>query len=154
MFHVILYRPEIPGNTGNIIRLAANSGACLHLIHPLGFSMDSARLKRAGLDYHLLAHVSEHPNLETCLGRLGPERIWPFSAHAERSFASAPFQAGEGLLFGPETQGLPEGVLARFPPDQHLRIPMVRGNRSLNLSNAVAVALFEAWRQQGFRGGS
>lgn len=154
MFQIVLYHPEIPGNTGNAIRLAANTGAHLHLIHPLGFSMDSARLKRAGLDYHELARVFEHADLDSCLKGLDTDRVWVFSAHAPRSFAEGSFRPGDALLFGPETQGLPESVLTGFPRERRLRIPMVPGNRSLNLSNAVAAALFEAWRQQEFQGGS
>ncbi|HKJ71230.1 MAG TPA: tRNA (cytidine(34)-2'-O)-methyltransferase [Gammaproteobacteria bacterium] len=153
MFHLILYQPEIPGNSGNAIRLAANTGAQLHLIHPLGFSMDSTRLKRAGLDYHQLAHVTEHADLESCLGALAPERVWVFSSHAGRRYTEAAYRPGDALLFGPETRGLPAEVRDRWPPEGRLRIPMVPGNRSLNLSNSVAVALFEAWRQQGFAGG-
>ncbi len=151
MFHLILYHPEIPGNTGNAIRLAANTGAHLHLIHPLGFSMDSTRLKRAGLDYHDLARVHEHASLEDCMGLL-EGRVWAFTAHAQRGHAEADFEPEDGLLFGPETRGLPPEVLASCPEERRLRIPMVRGSRSLNLSNAVAVALFEAWRQQAFHG--
>ena len=153
MFHLILYQPEIPGNSGNAIRLAANTGSRLHLVHPLGFEMDSTRLKRAGLDYHQLAHVREHADLPSCLAAVATERVWVFSSHAERGYAEAAFAPGDALLFGPETRGLPAGVRDRWPPEQRLRIPMVPGNRSLNLSNSVAVALFEAWRQQGFAGG-
>ncbi|MFP4560514.1 MAG: tRNA (cytidine(34)-2'-O)-methyltransferase [Thiohalorhabdus sp.] len=154
MFHIVLYQPEIPGNTGNAIRLAANTGARLHLVHPLGFSMDSTRLKRAGLDYHELAHVHEHPDLESCLETLGTERIWVFSSHAGRRYTEAGFAGGDALLFGPETRGLPAATRDAFPPEQRLRIPMVPGNRSVNLSNSIAIALFEAWRQQGFAGGA
>lgn len=154
MFHVILYQPEIPGNTGNAIRLAANTGSRLHLIHPLGFAMDSTRLKRAGLDYHQLAHVTEHADLPSCLAAIDPDRVWLFTAHGERRHTEAGFQAGDALLFGPETRGLPAAERDRWPPEQRLRIPMVPGNRSINLSNSVAVALFEAWRQQGFEGGA
>lgn len=153
MFHLILYHPEIPGNTGNAIRLAANTGAHLHLIHPLGFSMDSTRLKRAGLDYHDLARVHEHASLEDCMDLLGG-RVWAFTAHAPRGYTEAHFQPEDGLLFGPETRGLPPEVLGSYPEEHRLRIPMVPGSRSLNLSNAVAVALFEAWRQQAFHGGA
>ncbi|KPV41390.1 rRNA methylase [Thiohalorhabdus denitrificans] len=153
MFHIVLYQPEIPGNTGNAIRLAANTGARLHLVHPLGFSMDSTRLKRAGLDYHELAHVHEHRDLESCLEALGTARIWVFSSHAERRYTEAGFAEGDALLFGPETRGLPAESRDAFPPEHRLRIPMVPGNRSVNLSNSIAIALFEAWRQQGFAGG-
>lgn len=153
MFHIILYQPEIPGNTGNAIRLAANTGSRLHLIHPLGFAMDSTRLKRAGLDYHQLAHVAEHPDLDTCLASLDTARLWVFSSHADRWHSEAAFQAGDALLFGPETRGLPAALRDAWPAERRLHIPMVPGNRSINLSNSVAIALFEAWRQQGFAGG-
>ena len=153
MFHIILHNPEIPGNTGNSIRLAANTGARLHLIHPLGFSMDSTRLKRAGLDYHQLAHVREHDDLESCLATIEPDRVWVFSAHGRHCYTEAPFRPGDALLFGSETQGLPAEVREAWPGEQRLRIPLVPGNRSINLSNSVAIALYEAWRQQGFAGG-
>ncbi|MFA9459320.1 tRNA (cytidine(34)-2'-O)-methyltransferase [Thiohalorhabdus sp. Cl-TMA] len=152
MFHIVLYQPEIPGNTGNAIRLAANTGARLHLVHPLGFSMDSTRLKRAGLDYHELAHVQEHADLEACLRALDTDRIWVFSAHAGRHYTEAPYARGDVLLFGPETRGLPSEVRDTYPAEQRLRIPMIPGNRSINLSNSLAIALFEAWRQQDFAG--
>jgi tRNA (cytidine/uridine-2'-O-)-methyltransferase len=154
MFHIILYQPEIPGNTGNAIRLAANTGSRLHLVHPLGFEMDSTRLKRAGLDYHQLTHVTEHPDLDTCLAGLETERVWVFSSHAGRWHSEAAFRTGDALLFGPETRGLPAETRDAWPAEQRLRIPMVPGNRSINLSNSVAIALFEAWRQQGFAGGA
>jgi len=153
MFHIVFHRPEIPGNTGNAIRLAANTGARLHLVHPLGFSMDSTRLKRAGLDYHQLAHVQEHPDLDSCLRGQAQERIWVFTSHAERRFTEAEYAPGDVLLFGSETRGLPAETRDAFPAEQQLRIPMVPGNRSVNLSNSLAIALFEAWRQQGFAGG-
>ncbi len=153
MFHLILYQPEIPGNTGNAIRLAANTGSRLHLIHPLGFAMDSTRLKRAGLDYHQLTHVTEHADLDACLATLDSERVWVFSSHASRWHSDADFQPHDALLFGPETRGLPADLRDAWPAERRLRIPMVPGNRSINLSNSVAVALFEAWRQQGFSGG-
>ena len=153
MFHIILFQPEIPGNTGNAIRLAANTGSHLHLIHPLGFAMDSTRLKRAGLDYHDLAHVSQHSDLPGCLDHLGHPAVWVFSSHGRRRYTEAGFRAGDALLFGPETRGLPPEVRDGWPPERCLRIPMAPGNRSVNLSNSVAVALYEAWRQQGFTGG-
>lgn len=153
MFHLILYQPEIPGNSGNAIRLAANTGSRLHLVHPLGFEMDSTRLKRAGLDYHQLAHVTEHADLQSCLEAVGTERLWVFSSHAERRYTEAAFAPGDALLFGPETRGLPAEIRDRWAAEARLRIPMVPGNRSINLSNSVAVALFEAWRQQDFAGG-
>ncbi len=150
--HVALYEPEIPPNTGNVIRMCANTGAQLHLIEPLGFVLDDARLRRAGLDYHEWASVRVHASMEACLTALGPRRIWAFTTRAERSFAAAPFAAGDLLLFGPESRGLPERVLAAVPEPQRLRIPMRPGSRSLNLSNSVAVAVYEAWRQLGYAG--
>jgi tRNA (cytidine/uridine-2'-O-)-methyltransferase len=148
--HVALYRPEIPPNTGNVIRLCANTGATLHLIRPLGFELDDRRLKRAGLDYHEWARVNVHEDLERCLETAAPGSVYAFSTRGERSSFEAAFAPGDLLLFGPETRGLPDTVLGGIPPDQRLRIPMVPGSRSINLSNAVAVALFEAWRQLGF----
>ena len=151
MFHLILYQPEIPPNTGNIIRLCANVGADLHLVHPLGFEMEERSLRRAGLDYRELAHVSEHVSLEACLETLQPRRLFALSTKAERSFFSEAFLAGDAFLLGPETRGLPSGVLAALPMQRTLRIPLREGNRSLNLSNAAAVVLYEAWRQTGFQ---
>ena len=150
MFHVILYRPEIPPNTGNIIRLCANTGATLSLVGPLGFELDEPRLRRAGLDYHEHARVRQHDDIDACLAALGQPRVWAFSSRGDASLAQARFAPGDALLFGPETQGLPPEVLARLPGERRLRIPMRPGNRSLNLSNAVAIAVYEAWRQQGY----
>jgi tRNA (cytidine/uridine-2'-O-)-methyltransferase len=150
MFHVILYRPEIPPNTGNVIRLCANTGCRLHLIEPLGFELDEPRLKRAGLDYHELAVVSRHANLGACLASLNGPRVFAMETGAGRCHAEAGFRPGDALLFGRETSGLPRELLASLPPEQILSIPMRSGNRSLNLSNAVAVVVYEAWRQQGF----
>lgn len=152
MFHVILWQPEIPPNTGNIIRLCANTGAMLSLVGPLGFALDEPRLRRAGLDYHEFATVREFPDLEACLAALDRPRVWAFSARARQSFAAVSYLPDDALLFGPETRGLPAEVTARVPPAQRVAIPMRPGNRSLNLSNAVAVAVYEAWRQQGFGG--
>ena len=152
MFHVALYQPEIPPNTGNIIRLCANTGAQLHLIHPLGFRLEDSRLRRAGLDYHEYAQVREYANLAAFLEALRPERIFAFTTKGGRYFHEVAYQEGDTLLFGPETRGLPASVLASIPPAQWLRIPMLPGVRSLNLSNAVAVAVYEAWRQTGFFG--
>lgn len=152
MFHVILWQPEIPPNTGNIIRLCANTGATLSLVQPLGFELDEPRLRRAGLDYHEFAIVREFPDLDACLAALGRPRSWAFSSRAARRFDAAGFLPGDALLFGPETRGLPQEELERFPPAQRLGLPMRAGNRSLNLSNAVAVAVYEAWRQNGFAG--
>jgi len=154
MFHLILYQPEIPPNTGNVIRLCANVGATLHLIHPLGFTLDEPRLRRAGLDYHELACVEEHPDLAACLMRLGDARVFALTTRARRSLYDERFAAGDAFLLGPETRGLPDAVLEALPPERLLRLPLRPGNRSLNLSNAAAVALYEAWRQLGFRGGA
>jgi tRNA (cytidine/uridine-2'-O-)-methyltransferase len=144
---VILYEPEIPQNTGNIIRLCANTGARLHLIEPLGFVWDDARVKRAGLDYHEFAEVRRHANYATCLAHLGQPRVFAFSSKAETRFDTPHYAAGDALLFGPETRGLPAEVLAGLPEAHKLHLPMRPGQRSLNLSNAVAVAVFEVWRQ-------
>lgn len=152
MFHVILFRPEIPPNTGNLIRLCANVGATLHLVHPLGFTLDDTRVRRAGLDYHELACVREHQDLATCLAAVAPPRLFALTTRAERSVHAADFAAEDAFLFGPETSGLPMDVLESLPRDQWLRIPMRAGNRSLNLSNAAAVTVYEAWRQLGFPG--
>lgn len=150
MFHVILFEPEIPPNTGNIIRLCANTGAALHLIEPLGFELDDKRLKRAGLDYHEFARVKKYPNLQAFVQAVQPKHIFACSTKAETCYVSASFQAGDALLFGPESRGLPETILAQFDRDHLLRIPMLPHSRSLNLSNAVAVVLYEALRQQQF----
>ena len=152
MFHVILWQPEIPPNTGNIIRLCANSGATLSLIGRLGFALDEPRLRRAGLDYHEFATVRQFADLDTGCAALGWPRLWAFSARAVRPFTEAKYAPGDALLFGPETRGLPAAVLAGIPVEQQLVIPMRPGNRSLNLSNAAAIAVYEAWRQQGFGG--
>lgn len=149
--HVVLYQPEIPPNTGNVIRLAANTGASLHLIEPLAFELDDARLKRAGLDYREWARVQVHGSLDACFAIL-PERVWAFSTRGTRPYADVAFLADDVLLFGPETRGLPDDVLQRLPSGSVLRVPMQPGSRSLNLSNAVAIVLYEAWRQQGFAG--
>jgi tRNA (cytidine/uridine-2'-O-)-methyltransferase len=152
MFHVILWQPEIPPNTGNIIRLCANTGATLSLVGPLGFELDDARLKRAGLDYHEYASIRRFDDLGTCLNFLGGPPVWAFSAKASNRYDQAGFARGDALLFGPETRGLPDELLGAIPAQRRLGIPMRPGNRSLNLSNAVAVAVYEAWRQQGFAG--
>jgi tRNA (cytidine/uridine-2'-O-)-methyltransferase len=154
VFHLILYQPEIPPNTGNIIRLCANVGATLHLIHPLGFALDEARVRRAGLDYHELACVVEHADLAACLENLAGSRIFALTTRATRSLFDSRFAAGDAFLLGPETRGLPSDLLGSLPEDQVLRLPLRPGNRSLNLSNAAAVTLYEAWRQQQFDGGS
>jgi tRNA (cytidine/uridine-2'-O-)-methyltransferase len=152
MFNVILYRPEIPPNTGNLIRLCANAGATLHLVHPLGFELTDAHVRRAGLDYHEMASVKEHASLDACLSQLDPARVFALTTKATRSVYDATFRDGDAFLFGPETSGLPQELLDTFAPDMRLRIPMRAGNRSLNLSNAAAVTVYEAWRQCGFAG--
>lgn len=151
--HVILYQPEIPPNTGNAIRLCANTGARLHLIEPLGFDMDDRQLRRAGLDYHEYAQVQVHPDLATALARIAPRRLFALSTRGSLRYDSPAFADGDAFLFGPETRGLPEDVLETVPAGQRLRLPMRPDNRSLNLSNSVAVVIYEAWRQLGFQGG-
>jgi tRNA (cytidine/uridine-2'-O-)-methyltransferase len=153
MFHLILFEPEIPPNTGNVIRLCANTGVDLHLVEPLGFELDEPRLKRAGLDYREFASIRQHANLDACLGALGDTRVFAFSTRGSCSYAEARFQPGDSLLFGPETRGLPQAVLDELPAEQRLRLPMQSGSRSLNLSNTVAIAVYEAWRQNDFAGG-
>ncbi len=148
----MLYRPEIPPNTGNIIRLCANTGAQLHLVGPLGFELDEARVRRAGLDYRELATVTEYDGLDACRAALVDRRWFAFSTRGGVALQDRRFEPGDVLLFGPETAGLPERVVASVGPDRLTRIPMMPGNRSLNLSNAVAVAVFEAWRQNNFKG--
>ncbi len=154
MLHVILFRPEIPPNTGNVIRLCANTGAALHLIRPLGFALDDARLRRAGLDYHEYASVVVHDDLAACLDAIGSPRVFAFTTRAQLGHVEARFADGDALLFGCETAGLPAAVLEALPAEQRLRLPMCPGSRSLNLSNTVAVAVYEAWRQLGFAGAS
>ncbi len=150
MFHIVLYEPEIPPNTGNIIRLCANSGSTLHLIHPLGFQLDDKSLRRAGMDYTQLTGVQEHSDFSSFIQRQQPTRLFACSTRGSRTYAETAFQPGDALLFGPETRGLPQSLLDELPPEQRLTIPMHPHNRSLNLSNAVAIILYEAWRQQGF----
>lgn len=150
MFHIVLYQPEIPPNTGNIIRLCANTGTCLHLIQPLGFTLDEKRLRRAGLDYREWADVREHADLDSFIATIRPRRLLACSTKGRYCYADARFTPGDALLFGPESRGLPASLLADLPPEQVLRIPMQAGSRSLNLSNSVAIFLYEAWRQQGF----
>lgn len=152
MLHVILHQPEIPPNTGNVIRLCANTGASLHLVRPLGFDLDHAKLRRAGLDYHEFARVVVHDDLDACLAALQHPRVFAFTTGGSVRHADTHFTNGDALLFGCETRGLPELVLAGIPADRHVRLPMMPGNRSINLSNAVAVAVYEAWRQLGFPG--
>jgi tRNA (cytidine/uridine-2'-O-)-methyltransferase len=152
MFEIVLYQPEIPPNTGNVIRLAANSGCRLHLVEPLGYSLDDRQLKRAGLDYHDLTHMSVHRDWEACLAALAGRRMFALTTSGERNAYEVRYRAGDAFLFGRETAGLPGNVLGGFAPQARLRLPMCPGNRSLNLSNAVAVVVFEAWRQLEFAG--
>lgn len=152
MFEVILYQPEIPPNTGNAIRLCANSGCRLHLVEPLGFALDEPKLRRAGLDYHEWAEVRTWPDLAHCLQALGQPRVFGFSSHARRWHTEVEYRSGDALLFGPETRGLPQDIREELGEQQLLRLPMRPGNRSLNLSNSVAIAVYEAWRQCGFAG--
>lgn len=154
MFHLILFEPEIPPNTGNVIRLCANTGVDLHLVEPLGFELDEPRLKRAGLDYREFASVSQHLSLDACLDALGDTRVFAFSTRGSQPYTEARFEPGDSLLFGPETRGLPQSLLDSMPAEQRLRLPMRSGSRSLNLSNTVAVAVYEAWRQNGFADGA
>ena len=153
MFHVVLYQPEIPPNTGNIIRLCANTGVRLHLIEPLGFRLEDKELRRAGLDYHEWAEVKTYATLEVFLESVKPPRLLAFTTRANRFYTEMEYQKNDALLFGPETRGLPQGLLDTLPEEHKLRLPLRPGNRSLNLSNTVAVAVYEAWRQQGFSGG-
>lgn len=150
MLNVILYQPEIPPNTGNIIRLCANTGSSLHLVGPLGFQLDNSRLKRAGLDYAEMARVSQYVSWEEFRIKQPGMRIWAFSTRGQRPYHRADFKAGDGLLFGPETRGLPDAVLAETGAEYCLHLPMADKSRSLNLSNTVAVGLYEAWRQLDF----
>jgi tRNA (cytidine/uridine-2'-O-)-methyltransferase len=154
MLHVVLYQPEIPPNTGNVIRLCANSGARLHLIRPLGFDLDHAKLRRAGLDYHEFADVAVHDDLEAFGAVAKPGRVFALSTRGRTHYADTRFAANDAVVFGPETRGLPQALLDTLPPERQLRLPMQPGNRSLNLSNAVAVVVYEAWRQMGFAGGA
>jgi tRNA (cytidine/uridine-2'-O-)-methyltransferase len=154
MFHVILFEPEIPPNTGNIMRLCANTGAALNLVEPLGFDLEEKKLRRAGLDYREFVDVQTHASLDACLAALGWPRLFALSTRNSLRYDQAMYREGDAFLFGPETRGLPMDVLNGLPPEQRLRLPMRSGNRSLNLSNAAAVVVYEAWRQQGFAGGN
>ena len=154
MFEVVLYQPEIAPNTGNVIRLCANTGARLHLVRPLGFTLEDAQLRRAGLDYHEYARLQVHDTLEAALAAIAPRRLFALSTRGTTRFDTPRYAEGDAFLFGPETRGLPDDVLAQVPDAQRLRLPMQPGNRSLNLSNAIAVVVFEAWRQRGFDGGA
>lgn len=152
MFDIVLYEPEIPPNTGNVMRLCANMGARLHLIEPLGFVLSDRRLKRAGLDYRDRADAVVHPSLEACRAALPDRRWFALSTRGRRGYHDARYRAGDVFLFGPETRGLPAAVLDGFAPEALIRVPMVASSRSLNLSNAVAIVAYEAWRQNGFGG--
>lgn len=153
MFQIVLYQPEIPPNTGNVIRLAANSGCKLHLVEPLGFDVSAPSLRRAGLDYAEFVEMRVHADWAACSAALGAARRFAFSTKAAMRYDSVAFQPGDAFIFGPETRGLPAEMLDALPPAHRLRLPLMPGNRSLNLSNTVAVAVYEAWRQQGFAGG-
>ena len=153
MIEILLYQPEIPPNTGNVIRLCANTGARLHLIRPLGFDLDDRNLRRAGLDYHEYAALRVHDSLDAALATIAPPRLFALSTRNSQRYDRPRYAAGDAFLFGSESAGLPAAVLAGLPPEQRLRLPMRPHNRSLNLSNAVAVVAFEAWRQFGFDGG-
>ncbi|MBD0322711.1 MAG: tRNA (cytidine(34)-2'-O)-methyltransferase [Aldersonia sp.] len=153
MFRLMFHEPRIPPNTGNAIRLAAATGCELHLIEPLGFDLSEPKLRRAGLDYHDLASVTVHPTLDAAWAALFPERVFAFTAHASSSYTDIEYRPGDVLMFGPEPTGLSEDVLADPHVTERVRIPMLDGRRSLNLSNAAAVAVYEAWRQHDFAGG-
>lgn len=152
MLDIVLYQPEIPPNTGNIIRLCANTGFALHLIEPLGFDWDDKKVRRAGLDYHEFANVQRYPNIDTYIQVRQPKRIFACTTKGKAFFAEAKYQAGDALLFGPETRGLPDEIIESLPPEQRVRIPMLAQSRSMNLSNAVSVFVYEAWRQLEFDG--
>jgi tRNA (cytidine/uridine-2'-O-)-methyltransferase len=152
MFHIVLFQPEIPPNTGNIIRLCANTGAHLHLIKPLGFLFEDKRLRRAGLDYHEFAAVRLHEDYGAFLEAVAPARVFALTTRGGVGYSEPEFRPGDALLFGPETRGLPDAILDGLPVAQRLRIPMQPESRSLNLSNSVALVLYEAWRQNGFAG--
>lgn len=152
MFHVILYQPEIPPNTGNVIRLCANTGCQLHLIEPLGFTLEDKQLVRAGLDYHEFATMKVYKALQDCLAAFDPARVFALTTKGSQAFHQVRYRAGDAFLFGPESRGLPAEVLAQFGAGYCVRLPMLPNNRSLNLSNTVAVAVYEAWRQCGFEG--
>ena len=153
MFHIVLFEPEIPPNTGNIIRLCANTGAALHLIEPLGFKLEDKQLKRAGLDYHEYANVAIHKNWADFKLAMTGKRMFAMTTKGSQNYASVQLQAGDVFVFGPETRGLPEEIRNEFAPEFRLRLPMLPESRSLNLSNSAAILVYEAWRQIGFPGG-
>lgn len=152
MFHIVLFEPEIPPNTGNVMRLCANTGMRLHLIHPLGFDLNEKSVRRAGLDYRDMATVTEYANIEDFIAQVNPRRLLACSTRGTQNYAGIIYQEGDALLFGPETRGLPQVILDSLPAEQCLRVPMQPDSRSLNLSNTVAVIAYEAWRQNGFKG--
>ncbi|MGS2722250.1 tRNA (uridine(34)/cytosine(34)/5-carboxymethylaminomethyluridine(34)-2'-O)-methyltransferase TrmL [Porticoccus sp. GXU_MW_L64] len=154
MLDIVLYQPEIPPNTGNIIRLCANTGFRLHLIEPLGFAMDDKKLRRAGLDYREWQQAQIHSDWQAFVAAIKPQRVFAISTRGQRSHAEPGYQSGDALVFGPETRGLPQAFLDALPPQQIIRIPMQPQSRSMNLSNAVSVIVYEAWRQLGFAGGN
>jgi tRNA (cytidine/uridine-2'-O-)-methyltransferase len=151
MFHIVLVEPEIPPNTGNIIRLSANCGATLHLIKPLGFDLSDKKLRRAGLDYHDLAHVTLHETMDDFFTHIQPRRVFACSTKGKKNYADVSYRPGDTLVFGPESRGLPTHFLQSLPDEFVIRIPMLEGSRSLNLSNAAAIIVYEAWRQNGFQ---
>ena len=154
MFHIILYQPEIPPNTGNVIRLCANAGAHLHLIKPLGFQLDDRSLARSGMDYRDLAQTTVHDNWESCVAEIAGNRLFYVSTRGETRYDTPSYQAGDAFVFGSESRGLPAEMLAAAPLGQRIRLPMAAGSRSLNLGNTAGIVLYEAWRQIGFGGGS
>lgn len=151
MFNIVLYEPEIPPNTGNIIRLCANSGATLHLVHPMAFALDDSRLKRAGLDYHEFANINQHASFEAFVSGVRPRRLFACSTKGSHVYTDMQFRLDDTFVFGPETRGLPSSILDSLPDEHIIRIPMHANSRSLNLSNAVAIVLYEAWRQNAFK---
>ncbi len=153
MFDIVLYQPEIPPNTGNIIRLCANTGMRLHLIQPLGFELSDKQCRRAGLDYHEWAEVQQHADWNTFMSTVQPARLLAASTRGRHAYTQWQYRPGDAIVFGPETRGLPAAILDQLPPERVLRIPMVANSRSINLSNSVSVVVYEAWRQQGFEGG-
>jgi len=154
MFHIVLFQPEIPPNTGNTIRLAANTGCVLHLVKPLGFDLSDAQLRRAGMDYSEIADLRIHESWEDCVKALNGARLFALSTRGSTRHDKVQYQDGDALVFGPETRGLPQAMLNALPLGQRIRVPLVPGNRSLNLSNTVALVVYEAWRQLDFSGGS
>jgi tRNA (cytidine/uridine-2'-O-)-methyltransferase len=153
MFDLVLYQPEIPPNTGNVIRLCANTGVSLHLIKPLGFRLNDRQLQRAGLDYHEFAHITLHESWECCKERFSGRRLFAVTTRGKHRYDEVTFNSGDVFIFGPETRGLPQSLLESFPEENRIRLPMLPHSRSLNLANAAAVVIYEAWRQTGFKGG-